>query len=100
MEQVKEGEGEGGRKGKGEGRGSGKEGEGGRKETLADQPLHFENRPLCLYAQVCTLLVKFHIFIHCDLCPSIAEVNFEPTQTLSCQIMNVQLECRNLDESE
>ena len=83
MEQVKEGEGEGGRKG-----------------TLADQPLHFENRPLCLYAQVCTLLVKFHIFIHCDLCPSIAEVNFEPTQTLSCQIMNVQLECRNLDESE
>ena len=43
----------------------------GRKETLADKPLDFEN---CPHAH--------------NLRPSVAEVNFEPKQTSTCQNMS------------
>ena len=62
------------REGRGRGRGRGK----GRKETLADRPLDFENRPLCLSCLtdfmlsssiqvtfVILVLTRFKILDHC-----------------------------------
>ena len=58
-----------------------KEGGGrGRKETLADKPLDFENRPHA--HQDAMLSYKIN---QLNLRPSVAEVNFEPKQALTCQ---------------